>query len=348
MKFLVTKIGMPLDEKFSYSGALQEIYNFINLLKKFGHKVKVFNTKEDFDDKADVLVVFNGIADTERFGKRVEDTYKLMEFFDVARKPIFYMATDPLLQLKCFRNIRQFKNLNYIVQSFGPKEANEYMKIVNTNDENIKANYHYHLPMHLLVVPSLIAKSTTWNSAYKYNEKIFELMYVGNHKMGIRNNQIRKFYSPSDYKVPAVVPDIIGKWPSDIQKDLNIAANFHGPMGWQDGFDMLRNAKATVLIGNKKFDGIYLAQRLWENYYAGVVTFIDKNYDPKASISQVQDRYVDGFGQVEGFLIGLRQQDPYAIYKQKVLLNDQINRMPKMDDVHNMVLQFLEIVMESA
>jgi hypothetical protein len=110
-------------------------------------------------------------------------------------------------------------------------------------------------------------------------EREYDLLYGGTFRSGRRQDDMIKYYFGYDDGVT-----MFGKIK---EKDFSVKKvqdlkhpNYEKAVGYQDFNEKMSTSIATVIIGDKYYkETDDLAQRIYESILAGVVTFIDADYD---------------------------------------------------------------------
>lgn len=273
--------------------ARNEVHYFTNILPKdirlpgaIGHQIEDYNPKEKFD----ALVVINGNINYYGGAEPILDMKNLKILNSFSGK-IFYMMFDPMLPLKQqWEEVSQkqvkynwsnkftkeeieIKNDNITVIS-QPYDLNAVKVIWDKSGIKVKNIIHYPLhKMHLVYYNRL---------PFENNKRKVDLLYGGTFRNRKREDKLIKYYFgyPNNFNV-----EIFGKikLKDFTKKKINgyRPPLFSGPVKATEMRHKLSTGYATVVIGDKWYEGKNLAQRIYESILGNTITFIDNELDPK-------------------------------------------------------------------
>lgn len=273
--------------------AHNEVHYFTNILPKdtplpgaVGHQIEDYNPKEKFD----ALVVINGNINYYGGAEPILDI-KNLKLLNSFPDKIFYMMFDPMLPLKQHWEGVKTKQYKYnwpdkfskeeieivrddITVISQPYDLNAVKAIWDKSGIKVKNIVHYPLyKMHLVYYERL---------PFVNNERKVDLLYGGTFRNRKREDKLIKYYFgyPKDFNV-----EIFGKIKlSDFNAKKIIGMRppiFSPAVKATEMRDKLSTGFATVVIGDKWYEGKNLAQRIYESILANTITFIDEQLDPK-------------------------------------------------------------------
>lgn len=255
---------------------------------------KVLDVKDNIDsitlDNYDSLVVLNGSVNY--FGGAEDEhqtlNYKAMTNFSKSGGTINYIYCDPNLTLvetwpsvakkEWGANYKQSEielantPIRYISQ---PKDTSIIESIKTKTKINVTEMVHYPFEKFPLLSDEKFD--------VPLSEKKYDLLYGGTFRGGKRQEDMIKFYfghenatmfgniKPTDFVEKKVIKEGF---------TLDDMPSFEKAVKYDDFNSKMAQAKATVIIGDKYYKQIDdLGQRTYEAIQAGIITFIDADYD---------------------------------------------------------------------
>jgi len=274
-----------------------EVHYYTKILDKdIPLKGAVGHNFEEFENgKHNALIIING--NINFFGgqepKVDMQTLKLVNLF---QGPVFYILFDPLLPLrqhwKGIENKQEKYNWEnrYIKEEIEitrkdiicisqPYNIDAVKKILEKSEIQFKDVIHYPLhKMHLVYYDRL-------EKIVPLEERENHLAFGGTFRSGRREDKLIKYYFgyPEDTKVELFGKFKLKQFNTNKYKDLR-PPTFGENYKHYDVPEKMSKSVATVVIGDKWYEGNNLAQRVYENILSNTVTFIDKELDPLGKV----------------------------------------------------------------
>ena len=268
-----------------YKGGF-EVEAYTKVLKKDYpiHNIDTHNILDTYKDvSADALIVINGNVNYFGGQDSPEQTvnYHIINNF---KGPVYYILCDPNLSLaQCWPSIEKKpwasnynkedilitrKDIKYITQAENCAKVLAALK----SDIEVKTAKHYPMEQFPLLYPR------TFN--VPLSSKKYDLLYGGTFRSGKRQEDMIKYYFGLDGFNVTMFGNI-KESDFSVKKVGGLShPNYEGPVKYDDFNSKMSNAVATVIIGDKYYKEISdLAQRIYESISAGIVTFIDADYD---------------------------------------------------------------------
>jgi len=337
--------------------AKNEVHYFTKILDKdiplsgaIGH---------DFDEfengKHDALIIING--NINFFGGMEPEvdmkTLKLINFF---QGPVFYILFDPLLPLKQYWKGIENKQIKYdwknkykreeieitrkdIIYISQPYNLVAVKQLLDKLNVPVKKIIHYPLhKMHLVYYDRL----DNINGIVREND----LAFGGTFRSGRREDKLIKYYFGYD----DLNVELFGKFKLDQfnekkYKDL-VTPKFGKNVKHYDVPKKMSNSLATIVIGDKWYEGNNLAQRVYENILSNCVTFIDIELDPKYKVYEnnknlIPFLYVSDRREVNNKLNIIKENGLPSLIELLNLQYDavKINKTEYINDLTNLILE---------
>lgn len=314
-----------------------------------------YNFEEFENGKHDALIIING--NINYFGgQEPEVDMKTLNLVNLFQGPVFYILFDPLLPLR-----QQWKGVEHKQEKYNwkhkylreqieikrediiyisqPYNLEATRKMLEKYDVPIKDIIHYPLhKMHLVYYDRL-------ETIVPLEERENDLAFGGTFRTGRREDKLIKYYFdyPEDIKV-----ELFGKFKLSQFKDKKITGlrppTFGGNYKHYDVPEKMSKSLATVVIGDKWYEGNNLAQRIYENILSNCVTFVDKDLDPTGKIygndTQIKEwLWVENRNDVLEKIKRLKNAGNEAL---EMLLHNQysavkINSQQYVDDLTNLI-----------
>lgn len=283
--------------------ANNNVHYFTKILDKdIPLKNAIGHNFEEFENgKYDALIIINGNINFFG-GMEPESDMKTLKLINFFQGPVFYILFDPLLPLKQYwkgvenkqtkynwKNKYEQKEIEitrkdiiYISQPYNLVATKKMLDKLNVPIKNI---IHYPLhKMHLVYYDRL-------NNIVPLEERENDLAFGGTFRSGRREDKLIKYYFGYDN----MNVELFGKFKLDQfnskkYKDLN-PPKFGENYKHYDVPKKMSNSLATVVIGDKWYEGNNLAQRVYENILSNCVTFIDKELDPTNKVYGIKDTH---------------------------------------------------------
>jgi len=269
------------------------VHFFTNILKKdvplkgaTGHQIEDFNPRDNYD----ALVVINGNINYYG-GQEPELEMQNLKLLNSFPGKVFYFMFDPMLPLKQHWDGVSKKQEKYnwknkyskqeieivrddITVISQPYALDEVKKIWDKSGIKVKDIIHYPLyKMHLVYYDRLpLDENITRN---------VDLLYGGTFRNKKREDKLIKYYFgyPDDFNV-----EIFGKIELNHFTEKKILGlrppTFTGQVKATEMRSKMSSGYATVIIGDKWYEGKNLAQRIYESILANTVTLVDAELDP--------------------------------------------------------------------
>jgi hypothetical protein len=315
MKIAVIKLGARISYKsVGTSGGTGEAISIIDILRKSSSDVHIYtkildkdenpsdltfhqieDTYTEINDKGyDALLVING---TVNFFGGAEAKDQILNYWLINKfnGKVFYAYCDPSLQLKqiwgAIKNKDWASNWNkedieikrdditYISQPYDLKSVKELLnKSAEKGNPVIKNIKHFPFEQFPCMRDKLAPKK---NPTY-------DLLYGGTMRGNKRIDKMLRFYFGYSEDINV---EMFGKIkPAEFDKRLKNKKceekggrppKFGKAVKYNEFMDKMNDSLAHVVIGDKWYEGRDLAQRIYESIWSSVVTFIDKDMDPK-------------------------------------------------------------------
>lgn len=236
------------------------------------------------DENYDALVVINGAVNY--FGG-VDSPDQTLNYYLINnfKGKVFYILCDPSLTLKQIwpsvakkewsANYTQSDidivrtDIEYISQ---PKDVNRILQDIAKNKIMVSNISHYPFEQF-----PMIQEKTKWLSL---DERKYDILYGGTFRSGKRQDDMIKFYFDYDDLNVTMFGKISEKDFTEKKVANKTFPNFEGAINYDKFNEKMSLAVSTVIIGDKYYKEIDdLAQRIYESINAGVITFIDSDYD---------------------------------------------------------------------
>jgi len=299
MKIAVIKLGARIANKGTSGGSgealsiiktlsfTNEVHYFTKILNNdppidfaIGHQIdEFFNLQNNFD----ALVIING--NVNFFGGQEDYTqlinYKIINSY---KGPVYYMYCDPELHLKQIWSIVEKK-------PWGKKWKKE--DILITRDDIVYIHQPYNIdPFKKQIEKQIKPRDYKFFEFYKFpllnerlkwdwSKKIKDLGYGGTLRGGKREEQILEYYFGLDLDVEVFGPITLNKFKKYNPEIHGNPPKFEKPVEYSKFLNKMNEFKATVNIGDKKYYGNTLNQRIYEGVLANNISFIDIKLDPE-------------------------------------------------------------------
>jgi len=280
------------------------IYNYLKHIKKYDvyYISKKLKTENDLNYYLDIentnLNDFDEIyyhnAQINMFGgEMIEGAFVLIKKLLDYKKPIYSIITDPKillynvieylferkeyfkeknielynLILENFKeeDINKFKNLNFS-SAFCGQDYNLFKKIIKE-----KSNKHTIIPEKAINFPLFEFMAINFDQKIKPNlyihDKIYDICYFGNKRIGDRHKKLKKYFNNNLKKI------IYGF------KDSFKNCTYKPYINNELLYDELQKSFSSIIIGDKEHDNNFITARFFETIRAGIVGFIDIQYD---------------------------------------------------------------------
>jgi len=340
MKAAIITINNRINLEEKNIRSLEVIYFRKYLLTKFDEvdyvssktkkEVYIKEYKDINDVKAsdyDALYIHN--SNPNLFGGVLkEDVIKNIKFINAFSGNIGYLITDPKLNFVNFAKRffdRQEKGTAKCDVKLTRKDVDTFTRV----SQSIKAIWtgrDYELYMSKF-------KSSEIKLEFGYNVKLFEsiyedklnnkgeypdmvkeydLCYYGNNRRGYRSKRLRDYFVDSPLK-----NYFIGYEPG-------FKCNFIKYVDQKLLHREIRKAKASIVIGDKEHNNNIITARFYENIIYGVISFIDKDYDPEKRLYKnellQQILYVDDW---RGIKYALNRIEEEGLYDEIIRLQKE-------------------------
>ena len=301
MKIAVIKLGTRIVNKGTSGGSGEalsimkllsknfDVHYFTKILKKdpkidfaTGHNILEDNNLDDFE----ALVVINGNVN---FFGGAEDEAQIMNYIMINKfkGPVFYMYCDPELHLKqIWKSIekkpwgKKYKKEDIyidkeIIYVHQPYNIEPFRKQI---EKEIKVKEYVHFPFYKF---PLLNERLSWD----WSKKIKDLGYGGTLRGGKREDKILQFlFGYNDLIVEVFGPIKLEKFKKYKEDKHGNPPLFGKSVEYSEFLNKMNEFKATVIIGDKKYNGNNINQRVYESILANNITFIDIELDPQMKI----------------------------------------------------------------
>ena len=232
----------------------------------------------------DALVVING--NINFFGGE-EDTEQILnyKFINKFKGPIFYAMCDPNLTLKQIWSSIQKKewssnwnredieiirkDIVYLSQPYDLKAVKDLIKNIKIEIADVQ-----HFPFHLFPLMH--------EPDFRSGEQIVDLIYGGTFRGGKREAKMIKYY----FGHQSISSEMFGKIELKHFKKMlpEEQPTFGKAVQYNQFTEKMKEGLATCIIGDKWYEGRDINQRIYEGILAGVITFIDLEFDPERKV----------------------------------------------------------------
>jgi len=302
LNIAVIKLGARITSGGT-SGGSGEALAIIDMMKHYSNVVaytKVLKKDEDIPNietkcivqnideidpkNYDKLVVINGNVN---FFGGAEDmhqiyNYKAMKQFYDAGGDIVYILCDPNLVLKnIWKSVcKKEWGCNYKQEEIDISNI-EVSYITQPKNMNIKSEIKIKKQIHYPLEKFPLIYDKEFNTSF--NKKEYNFLYGGTFRGGKREEDMIKFYfnQPNTAFFGNIkLKNFNEKKVKKLGFSLDDAPEFLPPVKYQEFTEFMSKAYATIIIGDKYYKEIDdLAQRIYESIQAGIITFIDEDYD---------------------------------------------------------------------
>jgi Fe-S cluster biosynthesis and repair protein YggX len=297
MKLAVIKLGARIANKGTSGGSgealsiiktlsyTEDVHYFTKILKNDpkiefakGHNL----LEEKPDNSFDALIVING--NVNFFGGLKDElqieNYRLINSF---KGPIFYMYCDPELHLKqiwnsvekkswnTYKKNEIFISRNDIIYIHQPYNIEPFKKQI---EKQIKPKAYEFFPFYKF---PLLNDRLEWD----WSKKIKDLGYGGTLRGGKREEYILEFLFGLDLDVEFFGPITLEKFKKYKKEIHGNPPKFGKAIDYSKFLEKMNEFKTTINIGDKKYFGNTLNQRIYEGVLSNNVSFIDIKLDPK-------------------------------------------------------------------
>jgi len=279
------------------------------------------------------VLVLNGAINF--FGGSENPTIiKNYQFMSKFKQPILYLLTDLRLAYKPLWPSIQKRGWGYTEEEV---TVGEVIIVSQAHNLNIVKGLHH--GMKVIYAP-LERYKVLFSKPYENNtKKVVDLIYGGSFRAGNREHEMIKYLFDTNYSV-----EFYGNAKlKQFKKYMGTKPpEFTGKIRAEDVIPYNDKAYASLVIGDKNYNGNMITLRVWEILLGNSIILIDDDFDPDHAIMKDDWFYVNTKYDIEIKIASLKRADNFD-----VIMDFQKRRLADLFDKEKFLINMEDILFHS-